>query len=84
MIEYLNTILIGQFEAALCMLSECIQKCPQDHWEGKIANDSFRQVAYHTLFFVDLYSGLSRDAMLPRILANSATNAFAAESLTPI
>jgi hypothetical protein len=55
MIEYLRTILTGQFEASLCMLNDCLRKCSQEHWEGKIANDSFRQVAYHTLFFVDLY-----------------------------
>lgn len=55
MIEFLKTILTGQFEAALCMLNDCIQKCPQEHWDGRIGNDTFRQVAYHTLFFVDLY-----------------------------
>jgi hypothetical protein len=54
-IEYVKTVLKGQFEAALCMLNLCVQKCPPDYWEGKIANDTFRQVAYHTLFFVDLY-----------------------------
>src|SRR5438093_11453397 len=55
MIEHVKTILTGQFEASLCMLNECVHKCPKDHWEGTIANDTFRQVAYHTLFFVDLY-----------------------------
>ena len=55
MIEYLKTILTGQFEAALCMFNQCVGKCPPEQWEGKIANDTFRQVAYHTLFFVDLY-----------------------------
>lgn len=55
MIEYVKTILAGQFEAALCMLKECIEKCPSDHWQAPIANHSFGQVAYHTLFFVDLY-----------------------------
>lgn len=59
MLDYFKTILAGQFEAALCMLGECIGKCPPEHWEGAIANNTFRQVAYHTLFFVDLY--LSRD-----------------------
>lgn len=59
MLEYLKTILSGQFEAALCMLGECIGKCPLEHWEGAIAKHTFRQVSYHTLFFVDLY--LSRD-----------------------
>jgi uncharacterized damage-inducible protein DinB len=55
MIAYVKTILANQFLASLCMLNECIKKCPQENWEGKIANDTFRQVAYHTLFYVDLY-----------------------------
>src|SRR5436305_7892869 len=55
MIEYVRTILTGQFEAALCMLHECVRMCPPEQWDGKIANDTFRQVAYHTLFYVDLY-----------------------------
>lgn len=55
MIEYVKTILTGQFEAALCMLNDCLRKCPPEHWEGKIANHTFQQVAYHTLFYVDLY-----------------------------
>jgi hypothetical protein len=55
MIEYVKTILTGQFEAALCMMDRCIRACPPEHWEGKIANGTFRWVAYHTLFWVDLY-----------------------------
>jgi hypothetical protein len=55
MLDFLATILTGQFEAALCMMNQCVQACQGQHWEGKIANDTFRQVAYHTLFFVDLY-----------------------------
>src|ERR1700687_1867945 len=62
MIEFVKTILTGQFEAALCMLNEGVQKCPHEHWEGKMANDTVRQVAYHTLFFVDLYLSPSEDA----------------------
>jgi len=62
MIQYVKTILTGQFEAALCMLNDCVRKCPQDRWEGRIANDTFRQVVYHTLFFVDLYLSPSEAA----------------------
>jgi hypothetical protein len=57
-----KTILTGQFEAALCMLNECVQKCPPEHWEGKIANDTVRQVVYHTLFYVDFYFSPSEQA----------------------
>src|SRR6266536_1815743 len=59
---YLNQILRNQFDAALCMFNQCIAACPQEHWEGKIANGTFRWVAYHTLFFVDLYLSPSEDA----------------------
>jgi DinB superfamily len=55
MIEFVRTILTDQFEAALCMLDHCIRACPPEHWEGKIANRTFRWVAYHTLFWVDMY-----------------------------
>jgi uncharacterized damage-inducible protein DinB len=51
----LKTILAAQFEAALAMLNQCLRQCPAEHWEGKIANFTFRQVAYHTLFFADYY-----------------------------
>jgi hypothetical protein len=60
--KYLNEILRNQFEAALCMMHHCIKACPPKHWEGKIANATFRQVAYHTLFFVDLYLSPSADS----------------------
>lgn len=68
MVELVKKILAGQFEASLCMLSECIQKCPAEHWEGKIANDTFRQIAYHTLFYVDLYLSPSEEAFALRDL----------------
>src|SRR5207247_2107216 len=55
MLEFVRSIILGQLEAALCMLHDCVRKCPQEHWEGKIANDTFRQVAYHTIFYVDVY-----------------------------
>lgn len=55
MIEYVRTILTGQFEAALCMLDQCLRACPVEQWEGKVANGTFRWVAYHTLFWVDVY-----------------------------
>jgi hypothetical protein len=62
MSDYLSGVLTSQFEASLCMLNQCIDRCPPEHWEGKIANYTFRQVAYHTLFFVDLYLSPREDA----------------------
>ena len=68
MIEYVKTILTGQFEAALCMMDHSIRTCPPEHWEGKIANDTFRQVAYHTLFWLDLYLTPGEDRFVLRDL----------------
>jgi hypothetical protein len=63
---YLKSILRTQFEAALAMLHDCVAKCPPDHWNGKIANYPFWQVAYHTLSFTDFYLSESEEAFQPR------------------
>lgn len=68
MSDYVRTMLAGQFEASLSMMNQCIQSCPPEHWEGKIANHTFRQVAYHTLFFVDLYLSPNEEAFALRDL----------------
>jgi uncharacterized damage-inducible protein DinB len=55
MIDYWKQIVIGQFEAALAMMKQCVSACPDELWEDKIANGTIRWVTYHTLFFVDYY-----------------------------
>jgi len=67
-LEFIKQSLIGQFDAALCMLRQCLAACPAGHWEGKIASASFRQMAYHTLFFVDLYLSANKEAFVYREL----------------
>ena len=64
MTEYLKQIVIAQFEAALAMLNQCIAACPEEHWEDRIANGTFRWVTYHTLFFVDLYLSPNEDSFV--------------------
>jgi hypothetical protein len=68
MLDLYTQALIGQFEAALAMLNACVAACPAEHWEGKIANGSFRWAAYHTLFFADYYLSASEDAFQLRPL----------------
>jgi DinB superfamily len=68
MLDLLKHVLLSQLEAALAMLNQCITACPPEHWETKIANDTFRQVAYHTLFFTDLYLSPNEAAFLLRDL----------------
>jgi hypothetical protein len=70
MTDRLKPILLSQFEAALCMLDDCIRKCPPGHWDGPapthtIAKYPFWLVAYHTLCFVDCYLAPSNEAWQP-------------------
>lgn len=55
MLELVKQSIASQFEAALCMVYHPVRICRTEHWEGKIAQSTFRQMAYHTLFFADLY-----------------------------
>ena len=54
MTEYLKSILISQFEASLSMMKLRVKACREEFWEGKVANETFRQSAYHALFYLDL------------------------------
>jgi hypothetical protein len=48
--------LIGhQYEATLCTLSLCIERCPEAGWHAPVVNLTFCQAAFHTLFFTDYY-----------------------------
>jgi hypothetical protein len=68
MLDLYKQTLVSQFEASLAMFNQCVAECPSEHWEGKIANGPFRWVAYHTLFFADLYLSPSESAFQLRDL----------------
>lgn len=49
-------ILIGrQFTAAIQMLRSAIEACPSDLWDDRTDGSPFWHLAYHVLFFTDLY-----------------------------
>ncbi len=74
----IRSVLASQLEAALCMLGECIAKCPDEHWDAPIAKYPFWHVAYHTLCFVDCY--LSADnAAFARLIKDRAARAARGE-----
>ena len=51
-----------QLGASLVMLEECLEKCPEQSWDERVAKYPFWQVAYHTLCFVDCYLATSETA----------------------
>ncbi|HEY0866156.1 MAG TPA: DinB family protein [Fimbriimonas sp.] len=66
--------LAAQFRAGLAMLSDCVEKCPDDLWtspspridEGdRIIYRSFWRIAYHAVYFTHLYLGQGEDAFAP-------------------
>ncbi len=66
MLDHVKQLLVNQFEAALCMLNDCVEKCPPAQWDGIVAKYPFWQVAYHTLCFVDMYLSPDEASFTPR------------------
>ena len=58
MIETYKSMIANQYEAVYCMLSACIERCPDAGWDGPVASLKFCQVVFHTLFFSDVYLGV--------------------------
>jgi hypothetical protein len=58
----MRSILASQYHAALAMLRDPIDRCPEDLWLDTTHRNAFWQIAYHTLFFTHLYMGKDRAA----------------------
>lgn len=57
-----NAILWGQFGAAIDMLENAMNACPDESWAGP---SKFWHVAYHALFFLDLQLSGSIEGFAP-------------------
>lgn len=51
----LKTIIWQQFGASIDMLENAIRACPEALWGDRSQQPEFWYVAFHTLFFIDLY-----------------------------
>ncbi len=67
-----RTILWSQFGAAIDMLENALLACPDELWREHLWNDAerpelsqFWYVAYHTLFYLDLYLSGSLEGFAP-------------------
>jgi hypothetical protein len=47
------------------MLRDCIELCPDVHWDGPIGKHPFWLYAYHTLCYTDPYCAISTDTWRP-------------------
>jgi hypothetical protein len=62
----------SQFEVAIEMLGSALRECPEELWRERLWADQsmpgfseFWYVAYHTLFWLDLYLSGSREGFAP-------------------
>ena len=53
----------SQFHAALSMMEQTVSSCPEELWNVPGQANPFWRVAYHALFYVDLYMQPSEDEM---------------------
>lgn len=84
----IQDILKSQYHASLAMLRQAVDACPAELWTDTSYVNQFWQVAYHTLFYTDLYLDASEAAFVPWEHHRPQHNFFpsgpeAAGSLTP-
>jgi DinB superfamily len=51
----LSQPLISQYQASLAMLKQAVEICPEDLWLAADYRNQFWHIAYHALFYADLY-----------------------------
>jgi len=56
-LDTLKGMIANQYEASLCTLAACVDRCPDPSWHMPIGIYEFSQVVFHTLFFADFYLG---------------------------
>jgi len=53
--EVFRAALKKQYHAALAMLREAVERCPDELWAGGDYLNPFWRIAYHTLYYTHLY-----------------------------
>ena len=76
MLNTFKSLITNQYEAVFCMWNTCIDRCPDSRLDEPIVNLAFCQVAFHTLFFADVYLGRDFDAVRNQAFHNDNTKSF--------
>jgi hypothetical protein len=64
--NYWQTIIERQFAAAIQMIRMAIRECPADLWDDHTDGSPFWHLAYHALFYIDLYLSENVKKFKPR------------------
>jgi hypothetical protein len=85
MIDLYQSAVAPQFEAAFCTLARCVDACPDSLWHQPVGNLKLCQVAFHVLFFADLYLGPNEAAVRQQPFHRKHAAVFADyEELEPV
>ena len=57
--------LTSQYRAALRMLRSAVETCPESLWTDRTPTNRFWRVAYHSVYYVDLYLSGSPESFEP-------------------
>jgi hypothetical protein len=58
-------VIISQYQAALEMLKQAIEKCPEAIWNSPDDKTKFWHIAYHALFYTHLYLQDTEETFTP-------------------
>jgi len=61
----MKSIVWQQFGASIDILENAINACPDDVWGNRIGHSEFWYIAFHTLFYLDLYLSESDKGFVP-------------------
>ena len=61
----MKNALQDQYHAALAMLADCIEKCPDHLWNSAKDYRSFWRIALHAIYYTHLYLGQGVDTFTP-------------------
>jgi len=64
MIDFWRSAIRQQFHAAIDMLANAIEACPDSVWSGR-GRGAFWYLAFHVLFFLDLYLSPEGESPIP-------------------
>lgn len=63
--DAVRSALKRQYGAAIAMLRDAVERCPDDLWFDERPTNRSWQVAYHALFFAHFYLGRDEHAFVP-------------------
>ena len=63
--SFTKALVWRQFGAAIDMLQNAMEACPDELWGDRSREPQFWYLVYHTLFFLDLYLSESEEAFTP-------------------